>query len=403
MNKKFFYKYRYKNLYFLYDHKIHLSYYFEGFLLMDEVAIFWDYENVRVVPKGINVPIAEALITYSESLGHPRVKRVYSNWAGINKEIIQALYSLGFDAIQVSMGKPNSVDVKIAVDCLETAQLYPDINCFILLTGDKDFISLVNALKAKRIKVIIIGDSHTVSEHLLLSADDFLSLEELSKMYIARDFSKIMTPKKKENPTPFSTAVELLIETVKLARESSKTTRRGVIDNLMRSATSFDYKGATMVQRPDDATKTFNSFSKFIVAAEDKGKIKTEISEGFMEIFLPEEDPQIESELSPNLKDVIDKEDWRKIIEIVIKALIESKNNDIDGLFFTQLNKSLKPAKKQGLLAYSNRNLQYSIAKLIDIGFLVPQSDSKFGLATDFKENCEKYLKKAMNSMDDLL
>ncbi|GAG24582.1 unnamed protein product, partial [marine sediment metagenome] len=254
-------------------------------------------------------------------------------------------------------------------------QLYPEINCFILLTGDKDFISLVNALKANRRKVIIIGDSRNVSEHLLLSADDFLSLEELSKMYKARDFSKILTPKKKEKSTPFDTAVEWLIETVKLARENSKTTRRALIDNLMRSSTSFDYKGATMVQRPDNAAKTFNSFSKFIVAAENKGKIKTDINEGFMEIFLPEEDPEIESELSPNLKDVIEKEDWKKIFEIIVNAFSESEN--VDGHFFTHLNKSLRPAKKEGLLTYSNRVLTNAIVKLIDIGFLVPQSDSK--------------------------
>ena len=370
---------------------------------MDEVAIFWDYENVRVVAKGINIPIAEALITYSESLGHTRVKKVYSNWAGINKEIIQALYSLGFDAIQVSMGKPNSVDVKIAVDCLETAQLYPEINCFILLTGDKDFISLVNALKANRRKVIIIGDSHNVSEHLLLSADDFLSLEELSKMYKARDFSKIKTPKKKEKSTPFDTAVEWLTDTVKLARENSKTTRRAVIDSLMRSSPSFDYKGATMVQRPDDKTKTFNSFSKFIVAAEDKGKIKTEIIEGFMEIFLPEEDPNIESELSPNLKNVIDKEDWKKIFEILVKDFSENESKDTDELKYGYLHNSLRSAKKEGLLSYSNRILANAIKKLIDIGFLIPQLDSKFTLATDYKENSETYLKKAMSRTDDTL
>ena len=369
---------------------------------MDEVAIFWDYENVRVVAKGINIPIAEALITYSESLGHPRVKKVYSDWAGVNKAIIQALYSLGFDAIQISMGKTNSVDVKIAVDCLETAQLYPEINCFILLTGDKDFISLVNALRANRRKVIIIGDSHNVSEHLLLSADDFLSLEELSKMYKARDFSKIASPKKKEKSTPFDTAVEWLIDTVKLARENSKTTRRALIDNLMRSSPSFDYKGATMVQRPDDKTKNFNSFSKFVVAAEDKGKIKTEIIEGFLEIFLPEEDPQIESELSPNLKDVIEKEDWRKIFEITIKAFSESKSKDNYELKFGYLHNSLRSAKKKGLLSYSNRKLKNAIEKLIDIGLLISQLDSKFTLATDYKEKSEGYFKKAMN-LDDKL
>ena len=64
---------------------------------MDEVAIFWDYENVRVVAKGINIPLAEALITYSESLGHPRVKKVYADWAGINKEIILLIIYLFLD------------------------------------------------------------------------------------------------------------------------------------------------------------------------------------------------------------------------------------------------------------------------------------------------------------------
>ncbi len=364
---------------------------------MDEVAIFWDYENVRVVAKGINVPIAEALIKYSESLGHLRVKKVYSDWAGINKEIIQALYSLGFDAIQVSMGKPNSVDVKIAVDCLETAQLYPEINCFILLTGDKDFISLVNALKANRRKVIIIGDTHNISEHLLLSADDFLSLGELSKMYKARDFSKIKIFKKKEKPIPFDTAVDWLIETIQLARENSKTTRSALIDNLMRSSSNFDYKGASMVQEPDDKTKTFNSFSKFVAAAEEKGKIKTEIIEGFMEIFLPEEDPHVESELSPNLKDIIDKEDWRKIFEIIINAYTTGKNEDKQEHKYSYLHNLLRSAKKEGILSYSNRKLANAIEKLIEIRLLISQSAKKFTLTEDCRENLEDYLKKAMN------
>jgi len=370
---------------------------------MDEVAIFWDYENVRVVAQGIKVPIAEALIKYSESLGHPRVKKVYSDWTGINKEIIQALYSLGFDAIQVSMGKPNSVDVKIAVDCLETAQLYPEINCFILLTGDKDFISLVNALKANRRKVIIIGDTHNVSEHLLLSADDFLSLEELSKMYKARDFSKIITLKKKEKPIPFDTAVDWVIETVKLAREQGKTTRRALIDNLMRSSPNFDYKGASTVQDPNDKTKTFNSFSKFVAAAEEKGKIKTEIIEGFMEIFLPEEDPHVESELSPNLKDIIETADWRRIIEIIIDAYTIGKNEDKQKHKYGYLHSLLRSAKKEGLLSYSNRKLANAIEKLKEIGFLIPQSASKFILVEDYKENLEIYLKKAIKNKNEVM
>ncbi|KKM77842.1 hypothetical protein LCGC14_1365930 [marine sediment metagenome] len=362
---------------------------------MDEVAIFWDYENVRVVAKGINVPLAEALIKYSESQGHPRVKKVYSNWAGINKEIVQALYSLGFDTIHISMGKTNSADVKIAVDCLETAKLYPDINSFIIVTGDKDFIPVVNSLKADRRKVIIVGNSNIVSEHLLLSADDFISLEELSKMYKSRNFSKSTKPKKKEKAISFNKAVKWLKDTVKLARLQSKTTRLALIDNFMRSSQNFDYKGSSVVQQPNDKSSTFSSFTKFITEAEKQGKIKTEIIEGFMEIFLIEENPQVESELNPNLKDVIEKEDWRLIFETLIKAYTDIKSEEKVEHKYAYLHNQLRTLKKEGLLLYSNSKLSSAITKLEEIGFLNSKDDSKYTLTEDYKENLENYIEKA--------
>ncbi len=362
---------------------------------MDEVAIFWDYENVKVVAKGINVPLAEALIKYAESQGHPRIKKVYSNWTGINKEIVQALYSLGFDTIHVSMGKKNSVDVKIAVDCLETANLYPDINCFIIVTGDKDFISVVNSLKADRRRVIIVGNSHIVSEHLLLSADDFISLEELSKMYKSRNFSKLTKLKKKEKAISFDKAVKWLKETVKLAREQSKTTRLALIDNLMRSTQNFDYKGASVVQQPNDKSSTFSSFTKFITEAEKLGKIKTEIIEGFTEIFLIEENPQVESELNPNLKEVIEKEDWRLILKTIIKTFTDIKSEEKVEHKYGYLHNNLRTVKKEGLLPYSNRILKNAIVKLEEIKFLISQDDSKYTLTKDYKKNLEKYIEKA--------
>ena len=146
---------------------------------INKVAIFWDYENVKVIAEGINVPLAEALVLYSKSVGQPHIKRVYCDWSKVNKIVIQALYSLGFEPIQVSMGKTNSVDVKIAVDCLDIAIIHPSLNIFIIITGDKDFIPVVNWLKSHGKKVIIISNPENVSEHLLMSADDFVSLKEL--------------------------------------------------------------------------------------------------------------------------------------------------------------------------------------------------------------------------------
>ena len=55
------------------------------------------------------------------------------------------------------------------------------IEHFIIVTADKDFIPLVNALKALKKRVIIVGKADVVSEHLMLSAHDFVPLETLPK------------------------------------------------------------------------------------------------------------------------------------------------------------------------------------------------------------------------------
>ncbi|GAG65701.1 unnamed protein product, partial [marine sediment metagenome] len=159
-----------------------------------------------------------------------------------------------------------------------------------------------------------------------------------------------------------------------------------------RSSPSFDYKGASLVQKPDDKSSTFKSFSKFIAAAEEKGEIKTEIIEGFTEIFLPDEDPQVESELSPNLKDVIEKEDWKRILKIIIKAYTDIKSEDRVELKFVYLHNCLRTAKKKGLLQYSNRKLANTLSALEDIGFLVPQRDGKYTLSEDHEEKFEIYV-----------
>lgn len=110
----------------------------------NEVAIFWDYENVRVVEQGKNIPMVEAILHFSESRGYLRIQRVYANWKNTNDIIIQALDSLGFDIIQVSMGKTNSVDIRLAVDCISLAYDIPSLTHVIIVTGDKDYIPIVN-------------------------------------------------------------------------------------------------------------------------------------------------------------------------------------------------------------------------------------------------------------------
>ncbi len=363
-----------------------------------QIAIFWDYENVKVIAEGINIPLAEALLSYSKSVGHPYIKRVYDDWAKTNKTIIQALYSLGFEPIQVSMGKTNSVDVKIAVDCLDTAINNPTLKYFILITGDKDFIPVVNWLKAHQKEVTIISKPENVSEHLLMSADNFVSLEEISKKYHEVVEIDIQTKETEEKVSlDFDVAVDYLIQTIKKIRDQGKSTRFGVVDNYMRSSQDFNYNGATSVQQPD-TSGNFKSFTKFIDTVENANEIKTDTIEGFKEIFLIEENPQEESEFSQTPSEKIELNNWKNIFNNVILTIKKGKEES-KTIFKNKLIDNLKKIRqKEGLPSnYYNRILRNALNILIDINFIkiLKQPSGQIELTDDYKENLEQYIENA--------
>ena len=365
------------------------------------IAIFWDYENVKVIAEGINIPLAEALLSYAKSIGHPYIKRVYDDWAKAIKIIIQALYSLGFEPIQVSMGKTNSVDVKIAVDCLDTAINNPALRCFIIITGDKDFIPVVNWLKANQKEVIIISKPENVSEHLLMSADEFISLEEISKKYNEVVEIDVQAEKTEEKVAlEFNVAVDYLIQTIMKIRDQGKSTRFGVVDNYMRSSQDFNYNGASSVQLLN-TSGTFKSFTKFIDAVETAGKIKTDTIEGFKEIFLIEENPQEESEFSQTPSEKIDSNYWKKIFNIVIQIIEDGKKESIKIIKNKLLNELKKMRKKDELPSYYfNRILRNALDILIDINFIkiLTQPSGQIELADDYEDNLEQYIEAAFKN-----
>ncbi|MFX1536868.1 MAG: NYN domain-containing protein [Promethearchaeota archaeon] len=352
----------------------------------DEVAIFWDYENVSAMPRGINVPLAEALVAYAESLGHPRMKKVYSNWKPTSDTVIQALYSLGFETIQVSMGKSNSVDVKLTADCINTAHEILSIKQFIIVTGDKDYIPLVNALKERRKHDIIIGRSDVVSDHLMMSASGFVSLEELSKLYIDQE-PEILD---------FEDSIKCLSKAIGSARGQGKSSRFEVIDALMRGDEEYNYKGASSVKKSD--SEVFRSFSEFIAAVEEAGKIKTQTIEGFKELFLPEEDPNVESEFSPMLSEEITKEHWNIIFEQVERSFREGKP-PLYGRFLLILN-YIRAAKKEGLLPYSNKTLRDALSKIVEVGALIRQPDESYRLIENYETTKDIFLNRLIMEQD---
>lgn len=371
-----------------------------------QIAIFWDYENVRIPTQGTSAPLAELLVDYAKSLGHPRLKIVYANWTGrqngksgnrdslpsTNKEevVVKALYSLGFEPIYVSMGKANSSDVKLAVDCLNAVYREPTLQHIIIVTGDKDFIPLVNALKDLGKKVTIIGHADKVSEHLMLSADEFVSVKEL----LATDSAAPIAAAPADTidtatPMTYNDAVECLLEALEAALEQSKSTRIETIGRLMRTINA-QYVGATQVYTPNQQG-TFTKFSSFIAMVENEGKIRVKTNEGgFKELFLLEEDPVNESDFRANSIALMGTEQWRTLIHQVKVSLGENGS-----LSFVPLLCMLAKAKQEGALAFlSHSSLRKALQQLIEIKLLVKVDEKLLRLREDAIEDTEQFLAK---------
>ncbi len=358
-----------------------------------EIAVFWDYENVKVAAQGAKAPLAESLVNYAQTRGHPRIKMVYSNWRRERDILVQVLYSLGFETIHVSTGKENSVDIKLTVDCLNAAHQYPEIQQFILVTADRDFVPLVNALKTLQKNVTLIGRAATASEQLLLSADEFIDIEKLS---VETSYASSTEAQPQAPPTiSYHEALMCLTESISQARDQGKSTRFASIDLLMRSNPQFAYEGVLSIRK--DNGETFVNFSAFITEANLEGVVKIQTLEGFKELFLPDEDPEAESEFGTQVYEELGREQWQIILSQVRQGFQDGQPGPMYGRFLV-LFAYVRQAKKDGRLQLTNTQLQQALSRLVDFGILVKQPDTTYRLVKDLDTREEEYVRELMQN-----
>ncbi len=137
------------------------------------VAIYWDFENVRVPHQ------AKCLIDFAHLRGDVVTKKVYSHWWRETWLSKGELDRYGFERIDVKEEFRDSADLKLKFDCRAEllSNLSPDV--IILVSGDKGFASLVRELRLHGKQVIVFGRRDVTSYKLIGLADEFHFAEEL--------------------------------------------------------------------------------------------------------------------------------------------------------------------------------------------------------------------------------
>ncbi|NQW23932.1 MAG: NYN domain-containing protein [SAR202 cluster bacterium] len=162
-----------------------------------DVALFIDWENFKIsLAVGNRTPNVSALKEEVSNYGRVVIAKDYADWVTRAPELRGAsqflndppsLYAAGIEPVFVPTRAPsagannangvrtgrikNSVDVKMTADCIEIAHTYPNINTFVLVSGDSDFIHVVNALRTMGKMVTCIGVSWSTSRRLADQVD----------------------------------------------------------------------------------------------------------------------------------------------------------------------------------------------------------------------------------------
>ncbi len=76
-------------------------------------------------------------------------------------------------------GDKNGADINLALDALEMAFTHDHINAFAIVSGDSDFIALVNKLKQYDKTVFVVGGRAFTSTILQKNCHEFVSYESL--------------------------------------------------------------------------------------------------------------------------------------------------------------------------------------------------------------------------------
>jgi uncharacterized protein (TIGR00288 family) len=298
-----------------------------------DVAVFIDFENVYVsVRDKLDAnPNFESIMDRCEDFGRVVIARAYADWYRYPR-VTSALYANSIEPIYVptyyydrEMGRTgraikNSVDMNLCIDAMKTLFTHTNIAKFVLATGDRDFIPLVNSIRQQGKEVIIIGVGGAASSHLAQSADEFIFYETLVGKKPAGELHKDQprakmpekgreqqeieeepeAPREKEPASAPSDVYDVLVQAIHLARERGYVCSFGSLKLLMKELMGGEFKEN---RYKDAGGRPFAKFKDFVIEAERRGKVQVFTSGTVNEVFLPGEDPYTLSQFAQDLKE----------------------------------------------------------------------------------------------------
>lgn len=157
------------------------------------VAVFIDVQNMYHSARNLHNARVNFKAVVDAAVADRKLIRSFAyvvrTKTGEEKAFFDALTKEGIETrvkdLQEFMGgeKKADWDVGLVIDAVRTADL---VDTIIIVSGDGDFVPLVDYLNGRGRRVEVVAFGRTTSQKLREAADDFLDIEEQSNTFLMR-------------------------------------------------------------------------------------------------------------------------------------------------------------------------------------------------------------------------
>ena len=274
----------------------------------NDVALFIDWENIKfsLVNAGFQ-PNVSSIYETAKGYGRIVIARAYADWQEEwHLDDPARLYDAGIEPVYVPTRRrgerrKNSVDVKLASDCIEVCHNYRTIKTFVLCSGDADFLHVVNILRPYGKRVVLISVSWTTSMHLVGGVDEMLFYDQdVEPLFAKDDTLPLLQPENgvaqdsaatsSLNHPELERAARTVLDIVRHSQKDGRALLAYIKHELMKRLNGFD-----------ERDYGFPKFKLFMKELERHGLIRVITRDLVDWAFLPEvveeEGEQVEEEL----------------------------------------------------------------------------------------------------------
>lgn len=145
-------------------------------------VVFIDYENVYYhlstayadIPE-LNDFVIDLLMSLQRRLEErfgvrPIISKAYADFERLRSTPQGSLYLMGVETTNVlGTDHKNAADMKLCIDAMEVLYTRPEIQCFVIFAGDRDYIPLIQHLKKQAKTVVCVGFEGSFSGDLMLN------------------------------------------------------------------------------------------------------------------------------------------------------------------------------------------------------------------------------------------